>query len=153
MMFIVAMSIGISLQLNAQTAPENESLEKVFIIGQYQEFYEDLSIDYPKSILEVTNYDMDKAYELWMDLVIQLENYAEKVNVNLNGVQLYLTVYWNSNGAIDYLGFYPKSTSRLIDGSELYALLKTFINEYKGTTTAQFNFSHNASAIFPTSGY
>lgn len=148
---IVLSMYGMQQQAFAQAERKQLNMEKIYVLGEYQEQYETLAQHYPKTLIEVAGYDMNVAYEIWMDLLAQLEKHAARVNLKLDGVQLHLSVYWTAEGKIDYIGFYPKSESRLISGAEIQALLKTFLDFYKSPVEFDENYNHNASAIFPLS--
>src|SRR5699024_7076771 len=128
-----------------------DTMKSVFLIGEYQEHYGELAIEYATSLLEATHYDMDEAFNVWLDLMTQVEDYARSVDVNLDGVQLHLNVYWATDGSIDFISYYPKSTSKNIEMNELNAVLMTFADVYVGKLEYSKKYSHNASVAFPTS--
>ncbi len=143
--------LGASSPTFAQADATTKELPPVFILGQYQAQYDELRSEYPKSLLQVCNYDMEEAYAIWIDMLKKMEKYAEIVNVDLTSLKLHLNVYWNADGTIDYLAFYPKGKSKSMATNELLAFFLSFTRNYTAPKTFKVNFSHNASAIFPLS--
>lgn len=135
----------------SQASKQQKKIAPIYILGEYQEEHPDLSSQYKTSLLEVCDYDMKKAYAIWLDMLKQMESYAEKVDVDINGVKLFLKIYWDADGKIDYIGFYPKGDSKAIPINELRAFLLSFKRHYLASSNFNVNFSHNATALFPTS--
>ena len=126
------------------------SLPKVFQIGEYEEQYGLLYEVYHDILLTVCNDDMNLAFSKWMDMIAEMESYAHQINFDLNGVKIWLKVFWNEDGSIRYLSYYRKPKSRNIDTSELSAFLSSFMNVYKMPVNSKVKFTHNGSAQFPT---
>lgn len=126
------------------------SLPKVFQIGEYEEQYGLLYEVYHDILLTVCNDDMNLAFSKWMDMIAEMESYAHQIDFDLNGVKIWLKVFWNEDGSIRYLSYYRKPNSRNIDPSELSAFLSSFMNVYKMPINSKVKFTHNGSAQFPT---
>jgi len=126
------------------------TLPKVFQIGEYEEQYGLLYEVYHDILLTVCNDDMNLAFSKWMDMIAEMESYAHQIDFDLNGVKIWLKVFWNEDGSIRYLSYYRKPKSRNIDTSELSAVLSSFMNVYKMPVNSKVKFTHNGSAQFPT---
>ena len=83
-------------------------------------------------------------------MLSEMEAYAGNIDFDLNGVKIWLKVFWNANGTIDHLSFYRKPNSRNVDVDELKAFLSSFINHYQMPINTTVKFTHNGSAQFPT---
>ena len=100
--------------------------------------------------MKVCQNDMDVAYDKWMIMLSDMEIYAVKLGYDIKGIKLWMNVYWNKNGKIDYIGYYLKPNSRNIKIEELNAFFINFIKNYQMPLTYTGKFYHNGSAAFPT---
>lgn len=125
-------------------------LPKVFQIGEYEEQYGLLYEIYHDILLTVCDDDMNLAFNKWMDMIAEMEAYAHQIDFDLNGVKIWLKVFWNEDGRIRYISYYRKPNSRNIDPAELSAFLSSFINAYRMPVESKVKFTHNGSAQFPT---
>lgn len=126
------------------------TLPKVFQIGEYEEQYGLLYEIYHDILLTVCNDDMNLAFDKWMNMISEMEVYANKIDFDLNGVKIWLKVFWNEDGTIRYLSYYRKPNSRNIDPAELSAFLSSFMNVYQMRQKSTVKYTHNGSAQFPT---
>ncbi len=140
-MFILA-------RMEAQTV-ESPDLPNVFVIGDHVQEYERL---YLKNInlLEVCKDDMKLAFENWMHMVEKMDDLSQELGVDLKGIKLWLNVFWDAEGNIKHLAYYPKPTSKNIEYNLLTAFFKNFVNSYQLPLKASQDFSHYGSAAFPT---
>ncbi len=143
-------SVIVMLALYSVQGQAQEAMPKVFLMGENEKAYEQLTQDYAQSLLEVCNNDMDMAFEQWLDMVKEMEKYAEKIKFDLKGVKLRLHVFWAADGKIDHIGYLLRSDSRNINTAELSAFFSSFINRYKLNKTSEKKFSHYTGATFPT---
>lgn len=90
------------------------------------------------------------AYKGWSELLMDIEDYATDIDFDIKGAKLWLNVYFNADGTIDNLSFYPKPNSRNIEKDHLVAFFRSFIRHYTYPETAEMGFQHSASASFPT---
>ncbi|MCB0669555.1 MAG: hypothetical protein KDC80_27210 [Saprospiraceae bacterium] len=125
-------------------------LPKVFQIGEYEEQYGLLYEVYHDILLTVCDDDMNLAFNKWMDMIAEMESYAHQIDFDLNGVKIWLKVFWNEDGSIRYISYYRKPNSRNIDPADLSAFLSSFMNIYKMSVDSKVKFTHNGSAQFPT---
>ncbi len=137
----------------AQATPtlvKTDSLPTVFALGQYDgPPFEGLKADYETQLLSVCRNDMEMAYYLWVHVLKHIETQSVKTGFNLDGVKLWLYVFWNKDGTIKNIGFYPKPNSKNIKNEDMAAFLTSFCKTYKFPMTAAVNFSHYSTANFP----
>jgi hypothetical protein len=137
-------------QAQAQSVPSVSPVPNVFLIGQYEDQYLALSKQYPASFLSVYHDDLDIAFRSWSNLLMDMEDYASNLNFDIRGVKMWINLYFNQDGTIAHLAFFPKPNSRNIPEEELIAFFKNFVRDYKMTVKADKGFQHSASAGFPT---
>ena len=121
----------------------------VFYIGEAEKNYEKLVQNYNTLLFTVCNDDMDKAFDNWTSLLKDLEEFANKSNVDLKGVKLWLNVFWDKNGTIKHIVFYPKPNSKNLNYDVVKTVLVNFIHEYQSPLKYTTGFSHYGSAAFP----
>lgn len=126
------------------------SLPKVFQIGEYEEQYELLYEIYHNILLTVCHDDMDLAFGKWMDMISEMEAYAERIDFDLKGIKIWLKVFWNEDGTIRYISYFRKPNSRNVDPAELSAFLSSFMNVYQMPINTTVKYTHNGSAQFPS---
>jgi hypothetical protein len=140
----------LALAITALPLLASAQLEKVFLLGTEEQRYEQLVSDYSQSLLEATNGNITQAFEGWLDMQQAIDRYASEQNYDLNGVKVWLHVFWGPNGSIDNLGFLLRPDSRFVETAELRALLAGFIKEYRLPVQSGRNFNHYTGATFPT---
>lgn len=127
-----------------------EAMPKVFLMGENEKGYEQLTQDYSQSLLEVCGNNMETAFQKWLDMVKDMEQYAQKIKFDVKGVKLRLHVFWAADGKLDHIGYLLRSDSRNINTDEMTAFLSSFMNRYKPVITSDKKFSHYTGATFPT---
>ena len=136
--------------MTVDTGPKKLSLPKVFQIGEYEDQYGLLYETYHDILLSVCGDDMTLAFDKWMDMIAEMEAYAQQIDFDLNGVKIWLKVFWNEDGTIQHISFYRKPNSINVDVAEMSAFLSSFMNRYKMPINTNLKFTHNGSAQFPT---
>jgi len=128
-----------------------DSLPNVFMIGENEDEYEDLVTACNTMLLNVCENDMDMAYRKWLGLLSDMEKFAEAQEIDIRGVKIWINVFWDKDGAIKHLVYYPKPNSKNMDFDKLSVFFETFASEHKIDTTHSGKcFSHYGSATFPT---
>ncbi|MEL6989323.1 MAG: hypothetical protein AAGK97_16040, partial [Bacteroidota bacterium] len=61
-----------------------------------------------------------------------------------------LNVFWDNEGGIDHIMYYPKPISRNTNFEELTAFFKSFINNYEFNLKSESKYYHFGQASFPT---
>jgi hypothetical protein len=127
-----------------------QTLDKAFVLGSDEQRYEQLTSNHSQSLLEATAGDITKAFESWLDMQEAIDAYAANQNFDLNGVKIWLHVFWAPDGRIDQIGFLLRPDSRLVDEKEIRALLAGFSEQYRLPVQSSQPFSHYTGATFPT---
>lgn len=135
--------------LKAQSEGVNE-LPKAFLIGEYETGYGNLIKQYPESLLSVSNDSIELAYINWMYLLSDMENHSQKIDFDLKGIKIWLNVFWNKDGQIEYISYYPKPNSKNMEFKKLTAFFIDFVNNFKSRIKGKENFVHFGSARFPS---
>ncbi len=133
----------------ANVTKKKEDIPKVFSLSEDQSVLEQLSLLYTKGLIEVCNDDTDIAFTKWNHMMLALEQYADKQNVKIQGVKMWIKVYWAADGTVDHIGYTLKPNSRNVKIAEFNALLKTFLEGYKLQQTADSRFTNSGSVSFP----
>jgi hypothetical protein len=134
----------------AQSNVPASSVPNVFLIGQFEDQYLALSKEYPVSFLSVYHDDIDRAYRSWTNILMDMEDYAGQINFDIKGIKLWINIYFNQDGTIAHLAFFPKPNSRYVPEEYLTAFFKNFVNDYKLPVKSEKGFQNSASAAFPT---
>ena len=129
---------------------ENSSLPDVFLIGEYETAYEKLVQGSGDMLLTVCNDSMDEAFSQWNTMLHHMESYAEEQNFDIKGVKIWINVFWNSDGSIRHIVYYPKPNSKNINYQDLTTFFKQFKEAYKLSLNHVGRFSHYGIASFPT---
>lgn len=127
-----------------------DTLPKVFFLGEYEDSFQNLDQECGDILLTVCQDSMDLAYGNWLLFLGDIEEHAKEVNFDINGVKLWMKVFWNADGTMRNLAYYPKPNSRNMDFEELTAFFEDFSREYAFSLTHLKCFSHYSSASFPT---
>lgn len=138
-----------SLYVNAQQNKAVLSGSKVFIIGEEEKRYETIMQQYPTMLFQVCNNSMEDAYDYWNTMLQEMEQSAQRMNIDLRGVKIWLNVFWNANGQMDYIVYHPKPNSKNMNYQELTTFFNSFIHQYQLPVKGSQRFSHYGSASFP----
>ncbi len=147
---LITMIFAMCLFTSSLFGQNNTQLPQVFFIGENQEEYDNLIGKYSEALLNVHSNDMDKAFAQWTGLLSAMEHYSEKHGLDLKGVKIWINVFWDTNGKIKHLAFYPKPNSKNIDYEKMKTIVAEFMTSYTGTTAlSKKNYSHYGTANFP----
>lgn len=145
---LIVFSCLLSLPLLAQAQPS--SLDKVFVLGEAEQRYEQLTSSYSQTLLEASQGDIEQAFTNWLEMQKAMDAYADEIDFDIKGVRVWLHVFWSETGKIDFIGFLPRPDSRLIDNDELRAFLAGFAERYQLPLNSTRKFNHYTGAAFPT---
>jgi len=134
----------------SQLFAQPTGLPGVFLIGEHEDQYLPLAQEHPGSFMALYNNDINLAYRGWSELLMDIEDYAIDLDFDIKGVKLWLNIYFNADGTISNLAFFPKPNSRNVPNDQLVGFFKNFIRQYHLSETAEVGFQHSASASFPT---
>lgn len=132
-----------------QTTIQAQKVPSVFQVGEYQEHYNKLIAKYDNQLLAVCENDMEQAFNKWSELMINLELFSKQEGLDIRGVKLWINVFFNKNGKIDYLVYHPKPISLNMDYTKLSKILEKFVISNKIDIQYKSGFSHYGSAHFP----
>ena len=130
-------------------AQEN-AIPKVFMLGENEQAYEQLTRQYTKSLLEASNMDIEAAFDHWLDMMKAMDAYAAKINYDLKGVRIWFHVFWSPEGKIDHIGYLLRQDSRNVKTDEIRAFLLGFIKQYQLPLKSDQPFNHYTGVTFPT---
>ncbi len=142
-LFIACSGVGL------QGQPVDLKLPIAFPLGTNEGAYEAAKEAYNPSLISVHDNDMAVAMEKWVDLLQDISAYADKIDYNINGLKVWLHVFWEPDGRITHIGYFRQPNSRNIPEEELTAFFKGFVHNYDPVMDAGKRFSHYAGATFP----
>lgn len=142
------------MMLRAQTTTQGvPTLPVIFQLGEFEPQMDDESRVHKTQLLTACDYDIELAYGKWISMIKEMEAYSNRIAFDINGVKVWLNVFYEKNGQIGHIGYYLKPNSRNVDRDEFAAFLKSFVNNYSFPHTFEKPFSHYGSAGFPTAAY
>lgn len=104
----------------------------------------------PDLLMSVCNDDMDKAYSAWLNFLVEVERFAIEKELDINGVKLWINVFWSPDGTVKHIAFYPKPNSKNMEYEYISVLLREFaISQDSGIEHSKM-FCHYGSASFPS---
>ena len=127
----------------------HRNLPRVSLLGEDEALLSDLIKSHDNILLQVCGNDMEIAYAQWMEMLGAMEDYSNEIGYDIRGAKMYLHVFWDLDGTISHLSFFPKANSRNIPVDELKAFFKGFVKNYKMDIEANEGFNHYASGSFP----
>ena len=143
-------SMSYSGTSNPDGFAHQDSLPDVFMIGQNELLYEGLVTKCSHPLLTACQDSMDLAYRKWMEMLSNMEQFAEQSEFDIKGIKIWLNVFWDEEGRIDHLVYFPKPNSRNMDFGKLTKFFDKFIGNYKMDKLGSKCYSHYGSATFPT---
>ncbi len=129
--------------LNGQTLP------KVFQLGEFEKAYQEVSTQSKLTLLDVSNNDIVSAFETWLKMTEAMEAYAKKIQFEINGVKLWLHVFFAEDGSIQHIGYVLRQNSKNILKEDFEAFLKSFMTRYQLPVVSEQPFAHYSIASFP----
>lgn len=145
--FYLALLFASSLSINLSA---QDALPRVFMIGDHEKAYEKLVLDCNTMLLSVCQDNMQLAYSSWTKMIKDMEAYSDELNFDLKGVKIWLNVFWNADGTVRNIVYYPKPNSRNMNFEELTAFFTNFVKNYEFTYKTPMCYSHYGSASWPT---
>lgn len=152
LILVLLVFVSTSLSISAQKSAEGEKKvhPTVFQIGDQPEAFEELSEDYETGLLDVCDDDVKKAHQQWALMLKSMEQHAKVKGFDINGVKMWMKVFWKEDGTIKHIAFHLKPTSKNVDRKALERFLKSFSKSYSSDIKATENYSQYSSASFPT---
>ncbi|MDZ4747467.1 MAG: hypothetical protein SH808_03215 [Saprospiraceae bacterium] len=151
MKYLISITLILILEsAHAQSHVQSTGIPEVFLIGEYEDRYLELSEQHPEMFMTVYNNDLDQAFKGWSEFLMDIEDYATDLKFDIKGTKLWMNIYFNPDGTISNLAFFPKPNSRNIPEDQLVTFFKNFVRQYRFLETSDKGFQHSASASFPT---
>ena len=126
-----------------------QTLPKIFQLGENEKAYQELSALHKKTLLEACNNDIVVAFEHWLKMTEEMEAYSKKIQYELNGIKLWMHVFFEGDGAIKNIGYVLRQDSKNVDRKEFEAFLKSFMVRYQMPVVLEDNYAHYSIASFP----
>ena len=123
--------------------------DKVMLIGEQDQYYEGLVTECGTMLLTVSDNSMENAFALWNNLLADMEDAAETENFDIKGVKVWINCFWNEDGSIKNIFYYPKPTSKNMDFAQLTTFLNDFAETYVLPSEFDSCFSHYGSGSWP----
>ncbi|MFK7948618.1 MAG: hypothetical protein AB8G11_13590 [Saprospiraceae bacterium] len=152
LILVLLIFVSSSVTISAQKSVEGEEkvYPTVFQIGDKPEAFEELSEDYETGLLDVCEDDVKKAHQQWTLMLKSMEKHAKTNGFEINGVKMWVKVFWKKDGSIKHIAFHLKPTSKNVDRKALQQFLKSFAKSYSSEIKASKDYSQYSSASFPT---
>lgn len=127
-----------------------DTLPLVFRVGEHGSEYEELVANCELPLLELASNSMDSAYVYWLEILEEFEVHADTSGFDVKGVKIWINFFWNEDGSIKHIVFFPKRSSKNINFDKFQTCLKVFAIKSKIKLVSRECFSHFGSASFPT---
>lgn len=150
--FLLGTQSNIATALNgsvAKTLPDSLNLPLVFIIGEHENEFNQLSLDHPILLLTACDDNMDLAYDKWLNMLEEMEAFSVLNDFDLKGIKMWINVFWGKDGSIQHIAYHLKPRSRNVDTRFLTAFLAEFAKSYRFPLVFSEKYSHYGTANFP----
>ena len=152
-MRILPIILGLSLLCLSNTTIDSAMFSqrqpRVFIMEENELLIDELSEKYEKALIEACDNDLDKAHQKWVGTLTAMEQYAKQWNYNIRGVKIWVKIFCNKRGYIDYVAYSVNPNSKNIDTELFNKFLTRFLRVYRLDVRAAYRFSHYGRASFP----
>lgn len=125
------------------------SVDKAMLIGEQDAYYEQLVNECGTMLLTVSDNSMENAFALWNNLLADMEDSANTEDFDIKGVKVWINCFWNEDGSIKNIFYYPKPTSKNMDFTKLTAFFNEFAKSYVFPSAFDSCFSHYGSGSWP----
>ena len=122
---------------------------RVALIGEDEKEYEEMMTQCSTPLLTISDNSMEQAYTLWTNMLSEMEAQASDEGLDIKGVKVWMNLFWEADGTIKKIVYYPKPTSKNMDFDQLTDFLQSFALSYKLDIENESCFSHYGSATFP----
>lgn len=132
------------------TTSLTDTIPRVFTLGAYDGVpFERIKQNYETNMLTACKSDVEGAYYIWIHMLKYMETHSKKVGYDLNGIKLWLYAFYDKDGTIHHLAYYPKPNSKNFKAEEMTAFLTDFCKTYKSPLKYDKNYSNYSNANFP----
>ena len=154
-MRILPLILGISLlclsntTINTSNFPIDQRQPRVFIMEENELLIDKLSDKYDTFLIEACDNNLDKAHDKWTKTLIAMEDYAKMWKYDIKGVKIWVKIFCNKKGYIDYVAYSLNPNSKGVDTEIFTKFLNRFIRVYRLDIRSSNHFSHYGRAAFP----
>ena len=154
-MRILPLILGISLlclsstTIDTSNTSTNQRQPRVFIIEDNELLVDELSRKYEKALIEACNNDLDRAHQKWVGTLVAMERYAKMWNYDIKGVKIWVKIFCNKRGYIDYIAYSVNPNSKNVNNEVFNQFLNRFLRVYRLDIRSSNHFSHYGRASFP----
>lgn len=128
----------------------DSAIPRVFVLGQYDGVpFERMKADYNTTLMAACKNDIETAYFCWVSMLQHMETHSKKMNFDLNGIKLWMYVFYEKDGAISYIAYHPKPNSKNFKQEDMTAFLNSFCSSYTFPLKSDKPFSNYSTATFP----
>ncbi len=147
-LFCIGLSIWAQTS-NIESKSKANFLPQCFLIGEYELAYDQLLEDYNKALISVCNSDNDKAFDIWSAILNDIVEYSKTEGLDLNGLKLWINLFFNNQGEIKHITYYPKPNSKNMDFDRLTSFFANFCKSYKMKESLSAKCMLSTTASFP----
>ena len=122
---------------------------KVSFIGENETEYVQMMNECSTALLSVMDNSMDEAYTVWTKMLSDMTAKADQQGLDIKGVKVWINLFWEADGSIRKIVYYPKPKSKNMDFDQLTDFFKTFAEDYNLDVDYETCFSHHGTAAFP----
>ncbi len=137
------------LLLFTLTIQAQQSMPRVFLLGENEKDYQALTEKYPQQLQAVCDNNLAVAFEKWVNYQKNMEEYAEKIKYDLNGVKVWFHFFWDADGTVKHVGYLLQPDSKNVVKAEFRAFLSSFMSRYQIDVKSDRPFAHYSIASFP----
>ena len=142
-LFILLLFISTSLSI------AQEASTKVSFIGENEKEYEQMMSECSSSLLYIADNNMEEAHDIWTKMLSDMTIKADDQGLDIKGVKLWINLFWEADGSIRKIVYYPKPKSKNMDFDQLTLFFQSFAEDYNLDIDYESCFSHHGTAAFP----
>lgn len=148
---IVVLTVLMFFVYSINYAQNNFKVEfpKVFEIEQYKDHYDTFLAQSEVMLLVVCENNLAITYQLWNEMLADLEKFSSDRGLDLAGVRMFIRVIWNSDGSIKHFAFQSRGNSKVIDKTIFAKITEDFCTYYQLPKSHSSSFFHYGSVNFP----
>lgn len=126
-----------------------EANSKVSFIGEDEKEYEQMMSECSTPLLYIADNSMEEAFDIWTSMLASMTTKASDQGIDIKGVKIWINLFWEADGSIKKIVYYPKPKSKNMDFDQLTAFFQTFAEDYNLDIDYETCFSHLGTAAFP----
>lgn len=126
-----------------------QNSKRVFNVNNDSKILEELSAEYKNSLFTASDTSFVKTAKNWKHTLAAMERYAQQINFNINGINMWIKVFWAEDGTIEYIAYYLSEKSINMNQVDFEAFLRSFMRNYQLPQTYRTKFSYDSRVMFP----